>query len=238
VAVLGRAGQSLRAGREQLRAALRVPDDAGVRQLEVLLRWPHWVHADRIRLLARLAEAERAAARKVLDGWPKEPPNRDPVPPPKDAPRAAANAARDLRRLVTLLRVAEGPDADDLKAQFDRLGANPAPAAVAALARKARDSGRRRLAEQYVAADAARQVAIGWLVDPDDVPAFPQPGSAGPPNPEPAGRRAAEKEFHEWLAARRYGADAALFAASEVKPLQDVAGGYKDVARAYGEAFR
>ncbi len=236
VAELGTAGQNLRAGREQLRAALRVPDTASVRQFESLLRWPHWSPTDRTKLLARLAETERAATRKVLDGWPKEPPNRDVVPPSKDASRVGSNAVRDLRRAVALLLLVEAPDAADLKVQVDRLGTNPA--AVAELAPKVRLAARRRLAEAYVAADPALQALIGWAVDPDDVPAFPQPGSAGPPNPEPAERLNAERVFHEWLVARRYTADATLFGASEVKAVQDAANGSRDIARAYGEAFR
>ena len=63
------------------------------------------------------------------------------------------------------------------KAELDRLGASPAAASVAELAQKVRLALRRRLAEMYVAADPTRQAAVGWLVDPDDVPAFTQPGS-------------------------------------------------------------
>jgi hypothetical protein len=215
-----------------------VPDTGGVRQFEGLLRWPHWTQAERAKLLARLAEAERATTRSVLDRWPKEPPNRDPVVGAKDAGRAAANAVRDLRRTVTLLRIVEGPDAGDLRAELDRLGPNPAAPAVAELARKVRAAARRKLAESYAAADPARQALVGWAVDSDDVPAYPQSGTPGTPNPEPAELRRAEAAFHEWLATYRYTADATLYGASDEKARQDAAAASRDVAQAYRDFYR
>jgi hypothetical protein len=75
-------------------------------------------------------------------------------------------------------------------------------------------------------------------VDPDDVPAYEQSGSAGPPNPEAPERRGAEKAFHDWLAKERYGADAAAFDAMNNPGARNAAAGCRDIARAYSEAFR
>lgn len=237
-AELERATQTVLAGRQFLRQALSVPDSGSVRQYERLLRWPHWSQAERGQLLARLAEAERAAVRRVLDSWPKEPPNRDtPTAPPMGDQRTASDAG-ELHRTMKLLQLVEGPDAGDLKTEFDRLGARPAHAAVAELARKVRLASRRKLAETYLTADPARQALMGWMVDPDDVPAYEQPGSAGPPNPEAPERRGAEKAFHDWLANKRYGADAAAFDAMNNTGARNAAAGCRDIARAYSEAFR
>ena len=94
----------------------------------------------------------------------------------------------------------------------------------------------------YVAADPTRQAAVGWLVDPDDVPAFTQPGSAGPPNPEAPERRSGEKAFHDWLANEPVpGADAAIFDAmtNPTNPgTRAAANSCREVARAYADAFR
>jgi hypothetical protein len=135
--------------------------------------------------------------------------------------------------------VIEGPDAADLKAAFDRLGPQPGADTVEDLARKARQARRKRLAEMYVAVDPARQALIGWAVDPDDVPAFNRPGSAGPPsNPEPNERLNAERAFHEWLASQRYTADWAALNEIENPAVRTAASGFREIARAYSEAFR
>jgi hypothetical protein len=191
-----------------------------------------------MRLLTGLFAEDAAAVRKVYQDWPKGPPNRDPGQLQKEPSRVGVNSLRDLRCWITLLRIVEGPDAAELKTALDRLGANPTPVAVAELAKKVRLATRRRLAEVYSAADPARQALVGWAVDPDDVPAYPQSGRTGSPNPEHADRRGAEKAFHEWLAAHRYTADATLLGASDPPTVRDAANGYLEVARAYADAFR
>ena len=238
VGELGRAVQSLRAGREQLRAALRVPDAASARLYENLLRWPHWSPSECAQLLTRLNEADRATARKVLDAWPKEQPNHETAGVPPAGARVTASAIGDIRRAIAVLRLVDGPDAGDLKAELDRLGPNPAPATVGELARKTRSAMRKKLAALYVEADPARQALIGWAVDPEDVPAFVQQGSAGPPNPEPSERRNAERAFHEWLATQRYTADWSTLSAIETPAVRAVANGFREIARVYAEALR
>jgi hypothetical protein len=235
---LSRAAQSLRANRVALLAMLRVPDSGGIRQLETLLRWPDWSQAERTKLLARLAEADRTAVRQVLDTWPKEPPAREPGAVPKANPRMPGELARTLRRWLAILRATDAPAAGDLVAELDRLGADPSAAAVAQLARKVRIALRRPFADAYAGADPIRQADIGWAVDPDDVPAFAQPGTPGPANPELPDQRTAEAEFHEWLARTRYTADASAFASSTLKPVQDAAAAYREISRAYSDAFR
>ena len=227
VGELGRTAQSLRANREQLRSALTVPETGSLRHYETLLRWPHWSQAERMKLLAKLGEAERLATRKVLDTWPKEPANREVAALGKCSPRVAANTLRDLNRELAILRLVGLSDA--VPPQFTL---------ETGLAQKVREALRRRLKELYVSADPRRQALIGWAVDPDDVPAFPQAGTPGPPNPELIDQRSAEKEFHDWLAANRYSADAKLFGASPVKALQIAAAGYRDIARMYSEPMR
>ena len=91
--------------------------------------------------------APKAAAQRVLDGWPKEPPNRD--TPPASAGVAENDARGGLRRSIELLRLVEAPGAGELKAELDRLGASPAPAALADLAARVRFTARRKLAEAY-----------------------------------------------------------------------------------------
>jgi hypothetical protein len=236
-AELERATQSVHAGRQSLLRALQVPDSGSVRQYELLLRWPDWSQAERSRILVRLGEAEQAAARKVLDTWPKEPPNRDtPIPPPSGE-RLVHRALGELRRAVAILRLVDGPDASDLKAELERFGEAPPPVRVAELARKVRQATRRKLAEQYGSADPARQALLGWAIDPDDVRAYPQPGSATP-NPEAPERRGAEKMFHDWLAKERYSVDAATFDAFNNAGARDAANGCREIARAYIDAFR
>jgi len=236
-AELERATQSVHAGRQGLLRALLLPESGSVRQYELLLHWPDWSQADRARILMRLNEAEQAAARKVVDSWPKEPPNRDtPVPPPSGE-RLSARTHGDLSRSVAILRLVDGPDASDLKAELERLGPTPASPRIAELARKVRQATRRKLAEQYGSADPAQQALVGWAVDPDDVPAYPQPGSATA-NPEAAERRGAEKMFHDWLARERYSVDAKTFDAFNSAGAREAAKGCRDIARAYIDAFR
>jgi hypothetical protein len=237
VGELGRAAQSLRANREQLRSTLTVPDAGSIRKYETLLRWPNWSQSERVKLLAKLSETERAVTRKVLDTWPKEPPNREQPTLARSSQRVAGNSVRDLRRELAILRLVDGPDVVELNAQLDRLGPD-ATQPVVDLARKVRTAMRRRLADAYVAADPARQALIGWAVDPDDVPAYSQVGSPGPPNPELTYQRSVEKDFHNWLAATRYSGDAKLYEVSAVKPLQAAAVGYRDIARIYSEPLR
>ena len=237
VGELGRAAQSLRADREQLRSTLKVPDSGSIRQYETLLRWPNWSQTDRMKLLAQLGETERTVTRKVLDGWPKEPPNREPAAIGKSSSQVAADTVRVLRRELAILRMVDGPDAVELAAQLDRLGPD-ATQQVAELARKIRTAMRRQLADVYRAANPERQAFMGWTVDPDDVPAFPQSGTPGSPNPELVYQRSVEKDFHDWLAANRYAADAKLFGASPLKPLQTAAIGYRTIVQLYTDPFR
>jgi hypothetical protein len=237
-AALERLTQSVLAGRQNLRRALVLADSTSVRQYEELLRWPHWSKGEREKLLQRLRQADRLAARRVLDSWPKVPPNRDTPAPPASGERIAARTRGDLARMVALLRLIEVPEAQDLKAQLDRLGASPEPGAVAELALRVRWAARRKLAEAYAGADPARQALMGWVVDLEDVPAYPQPGSAGTPNPELPERRAAEKAFHDWLAKERYSAEAAFYGAMDLPPARDAAEDFREIARAYVDAFR
>jgi hypothetical protein len=231
---LERTTQSLLAGRQNLRRALLLADSASVRQYENLLRWPHWTRAEREQLWTRLAQADRSAAQKVLDGWPKEPPNRD----TPTAPRGTARAPSGLHRSIRLLRLVDVPEAAELKAELDRLGAGATPAAVADLGLRVRHAARRKLAEAYASADPARQALMGWAVDLEDVPAYPQAGTGGPPNPELSDRRNAEKSFHDWLAKDRYNAEAAFLGAIDIAAARDAANDYREIARAYADAFR
>jgi hypothetical protein len=233
---LERLTQSVRADRQGLLRSLQLADSASVRQYENLLRWPHWSRPERDRVLARLDQADRAAAQRVLDSWPKEPPNRDTPTPQRGAERAGVLGG--LRRSVALLRLVDAPGAGDLKAELDRLGAAPVPAAVAEIAVRVRYAARQKLAEVYGGADPARQALLGWVVDPDDAPAYPESGSAGPPNPELPERRNAEKAFHDWLAKERYTAEAAFYNTIDLPAARDAAGDYRELARAYADAFR
>jgi hypothetical protein len=182
-----------------------------------------------MKLLAKLGETERMTARTVLDNWPKEPPNRELPALGKSSQRVAANAIRDLSREQAILRLVDSPDAMRVALQQDQ---------VTVQAQKVRSAMRQQLAELYRSADPARQAFMGWAVDPDDVPAFPQAGTPGSPNPELVYQRNLEKEFHDWLATSRYSADAKLFGASPVKALQTAAVGYRDIARMYTEPLR
>src|SRR5205823_11994536 len=53
------------------------------------------------------------------------------------------------------------------------------------------------------------QARVGWLVDPDDRPAFRREGIDSPPNPELPVRREVERGALRGLADDRYRADAA-----------------------------
>ncbi len=229
VSELGRAAQSLRANREQLRTTLTVPDSGRIRQYETLLRWPNWSQDERLRLVAKLGETERLAARAVLDNWPKESPNRELPGLAKSSQRVAANTLRDLSREQTILRMVEAPETMRVDIQ---------PNNLTVLSQKTRTALRQQLADLYRSSDTARQAFMGWAVDPDDVPAFPQPGTTGSPNPELTYHRSLEKEFHDWMASNRYAADAKLYGASPVKALQTAATGYRDISRLYSEPLK
>jgi hypothetical protein len=229
VGELGRATQSLRANREQLRSNLKVPDSGSVRHYESLLRWPNWTQSDRSRLLAKLNEADRLASRAVLDNWPKEQPNRDLPALARSSPRVAEQTMRDLSRELTVLRAVDSADAAKIALQPDLLTGQ---------AQKVRSAMRQQLAEQYRSADQTKQAFMGWAVDTDDVPAYSQAGTPGPPNPELVYHRSVEKEFHDWLAANRYAADAKVYGESGIKQLQAIAAGYRDIARMYSEPLK
>jgi hypothetical protein len=190
-----------------------------------------------MKLLAQLSETERTDTRKVLDGWPKEPPNRESAAIGKSSSQAAANTMRVLHRELAILRMVDGPDAVELATQLDRLGPD-AIQPVTELARKIRTAMRRQLADVYRSANPERQALMGWAVDPDDVPAFPQAGTPGSPNPELVYQRGVEKDFHDWLATNRYAGDAKLFGASPLKPLQTAAIGYRNIVQLYTDPFR
>jgi hypothetical protein len=216
---------------------LSLPDFRGIRQLEQALRWPHWTVAERRELYRRLGEAEREATNRVLQNWPKEPTGRDIPPLPKSSPAVAENGARDLRRSVDVLRLAGWPGATEMATEADPLQRNPAAAGVLALSRKVRAANRLRLPEVYTSADGPQRAAFGWAVDTDEVPAFGEVARGVPETPELADRRRQEKEFHEWLARSRYEADAEVFAASSLKPVQTLAPAYREIAKAYASSF-
>jgi hypothetical protein len=65
-----------------------------------------------------------------------------------------------------------------------------------------------KLPEAYKTANLMRQAAIGWAVDPDDVPAHPRQGVTARTNPELVARRQDEVAYHRWLAVARYQPDA------------------------------
>jgi hypothetical protein len=231
-AELDAAAGNLSDARTRLLERLQIPDAAGLRQLEVLSRWPGWSYTDRKRLLAKLAEADRAAARKVLDGWLRQPPDRAAAAVGPPGPPPAAAARRVLERKLAVLKLADGKTAGALAAELAGLGADPEPAALAGFARKVRLAGRRELAETYAAADPAAQALMGWAVDPDDAPAFPS-GAPGPTNPEPVVRRAAETEFYRWLDRTRYAKDAAALDENPAPAARDAAAWYRSIGRAY-----
>jgi hypothetical protein len=204
---LRRATDSTRANRAQLRSLVQVPDGASPRLLERALGWPWWTQRERADLLGRLDAAGREAAGRVLAGWP-QPSGQEPAAPPRASPRVAADSARDARRVVDLLGLADGPDAAELTVKADGLGPTPDPGAATELARRARAAWREKLPAEYRQADLGRQAAAGWAVDPGDVPATARGGAGA--NPELPDRRRQEKEFHDWLGARyRREADAA-----------------------------
>jgi hypothetical protein len=233
---LGLARQSLRANRLQLLGLLRVPDSGSVRQLETLLRWPAWSQPERAKLLAALASAEQSVVRKVLERWPKEPPARE-ATAPETKGKTRALARETTLRWLAVLRMAEAKGIDDLDARV-RGERGSEPGEVSRNAALVRLGVRRQLPAEYAAADSVRQAAIGWAVDTDDVPAFPQQRITGPPNPELPEQRAAEAEFHEYLARTRYAADAAILGSSALKSVQDAGALYREIGRTYADAVR
>jgi hypothetical protein len=197
---LRRATDSTAANRVRLRSLVRVPDGATPRQLERALGWPWWTHGERGDLHRRLDAAGREAAGRVLAGWPGAPSGQEPAAPPRASARVAADSARYARRVIDLVRLADGPDAADLAARAARLGPAPGPPELAELTRPARAAWREKLPAEYRRMDPAAQAAAGWAVDPDDVPATARGGPAA--NPELPDRRRREKEFHDWLGGR------------------------------------
>jgi hypothetical protein len=234
--VLGLARQSLRANRLQLMGLLRVPDSGSVRQLESLLRWRAWSQPERAKLLSTLASTDQAAARKVLEHWPKEPPARE-ATAPESKGRTRAIARETTLRWLAVLRMADAKGIDDLDARV-RGERGSEPTEVARNASLVREAVRRQFPSEYATTDPVRQAAIGWAVDTDDAPAFPQQKPTGPPNPELPDQRAAEAEFHEWLARTRYAADAAILSASVLKPVQDAGAMYREIGRTYADSVR
>lgn len=214
---LTRATQIVRANRERLRGFVRVPEGANPRQLEAALLWPRWSQAERTALLARLEATSREACGKVLTAWPLAPSGQEPAAPPRGSPKVAADSVRDLRRVIDLLRLVDGPDAADLTTKSGPLAASPNPKDVAELAGRARAAWRTGLPDQYRTGDPVRQAAIGWAVDPDDIPATPRPGLAVPPNPELPEVRAAELAYHRWLGESRYRGEAAAIRGRDSK---------------------
>jgi hypothetical protein len=233
---LGLARQSLRANRLQLLGLLRVPESGSVRQLETLLRWPAWSQPERAKLLSTLASAEQSAVRKVLERWPKEPPARE-ATAPESKGRARELTRETTLRWLAMLRMADAKGIEDLDARV-RGERGSEPGEVLKNASLVRQAVRRQFPAEYGAADSVRQAAIGWAVDTDDVPAFPQQRITGQPNPELPEQRAAEAEFHEWLARTRYAADAAMLGTSVLKPAQDAGALYREIGRTYADSIR
>jgi hypothetical protein len=228
---LGRVAQAVRANRERLRGLIRVPEGAGPRQLEAALRWPWWTLPERTALLARLDATSREATGRVLSAWPLQPSGQEPAAPPRWSARVAADSARDVRRMVDLVRLADGPDAADLVAKAEALGATPAAPDVAVLVRRARAAWRTGLPDQYRAANPTNQALVGWAVDPDDVPAAPRPGIGYLPNPELADERAAERAVHVWLGDFRCKGEAAAVRGIDLKAARDHAAALDALAR-------
>jgi hypothetical protein len=212
---LERALQTVRSTRRELLRLLdfrELTDRADPRRLEAALAWPGWTHPERKAIADRLDTASRAAAERMLGAWPTAPGQEPPVPE-RAGPRVAAESARDLRRVVDLLTIADVPD-------VRRLAVKTAPQDVTESWRLTRQAWRVKLPEVYKTADRDRRAAIGWAIDPDDVPAHPRPELTVPPNPELIRARAAEKEFHGWLA-ERYRREAAALRAVNARAYAD-----------------
>lgn len=230
LADLPRVTQSVRSNRERLRSFLKVPENASPRLLETALAWPEWTGAERAALLARLDSTGREAASRMLGVWPTQP-GQEPGVPAKCSAKMAQIAVRDLRRIVDLLRLTDGPDAADLAAKSSELGEASSPRDVATLAIRARSAWRSGLADEYRKADAKRQAAIGWAVDPDDVPAVAKPGTSESANPELPRVREAEKAYHVWLGDAHYRREAAEIRLVDMKYARDHAAALDDLAR-------
>jgi len=67
------AKDGLQVARTSLRAMVKVPAEASVRQLERALAWPGWNMADRAALIPRYVQESRNAATKMLNAWPSGP---------------------------------------------------------------------------------------------------------------------------------------------------------------------
>jgi hypothetical protein len=227
---LVRVAQSVRANRERLRGFVLVPAAATPRQLEAALAWPYWTGAERAQLFARLDATSRDAASRMLAACPAQPCGAEPTAPVRSGARIARDSVRAVRQMIDLVRLTDAPDAAELVAKAAALGESN-PRAVTELLRQARTAWRTKLADEYRNAAAPRQAAVGWAVDPDDVPAIPRPGLAGQPNPELPQWRAAEKAFHLWLGEFRYKGEAATFRALDTKAARDHATALDSLAR-------
>jgi hypothetical protein len=186
--------------------------------------------AERMQLVARLDAASRDAASRVLAAWPAQSCGQELAAPPRSGSRAIRDSIRDVRRLVDLLRLADTPDAPELMTKAGALSESN-PRGVGDLFQQARLSRRTKLAGDYRNANVARQVAIGWAVDPDDVSAVPRSGMAGQPNPELPLWRAAEKASHLWLGEFRYKGEAATIRLIDTKAARECAGTLDTLAR-------
>ena len=222
---LNRITNGAKPARERLKGLIRVPDPATPQQLEAALRWPRWTQPERAGYLARLDAAGRDATARLLAKWPTQPAGSEPAAPPKCSPQIAADSARDLKVMAELLRI------EDLLAKVPDPGPSPSAKDAAEFARRLREVWRGTLPEQYRTADAERQAALGWLVDPDDVAAYPRPNTGGPPNPELPRQRDAEKKYHAWLGTARYPGEAATVKALENKAARDAAAALETLAR-------
>lgn len=227
---LTRVTQSVRANRERLRAFITVPAEATQRQLEAALLWPWWTGAERTALLARLDRTGREVLERVAAKWPAEP-GPEPATPATGSPRVLQDSARSLRRVAELLRLADDPETTALAAKVTGLGGKMTAREVAEFGPKLRTFWRERLPATYKTADPVRQADLGWLIDPDDVPAFPRAGIAYLPNPEWPDRRVHEKAFQAWLGESRYRADAAALRAVDLKATRDAAAALDALAR-------
>lgn len=219
-AAVDRAGRAVRTLRKQLADLAPEPQAGDPAAFERALRWPGWRAGTRDALVGRLDRAAREAADRALKAWPTQPSAKDPAGaddlPPKCSGQVARASAQDVQRVADLLVLARAPGAAELR------GRPPAPesAEFAGHVRRVRAAYRQELPKLLAAAPPRRQAAVGWAVDPDDVPAYPKPGVPGPPNPEPPARRDDEAAYLQWLA-DRFREDAAAVRAVKVV-------GYKD----------
>jgi hypothetical protein len=227
---LVRVGQAVRANRERLRNFVQVPAAANSRQLEDALLWSHWNGAERAQLVARLDAASRDATSRMLAGWPVQSSGLELALPARSGSRIARDSIRDVRRVVDLLRLADAADAPEFATKASTLQESNRQE-VSKLFQAARLAWRSKLVEDYRSAGAPRQAAIGWAVDPDDLPTTPRPGVTGQPNPELPQWRAAEKAFHLWLCEFRYKGEAAAVRVIDSKTARDHATALDALAR-------